>query len=286
VHFTVSYRGKILFEPESKTKKHEAQSEWKKVAMVIFDNELPRYYRWFLLKRFNLELNPLHREAHITFINDSIDDLNDRIGTREEKEAVWEKLKQKWNGKEVEVVLNLRPFTNVYHWWLIVDHKHRTELHAIRKEVGLGFPYFGLHMTFGLLNRNLDSNGQEVFSHQLEHSKYINELNELGFIDLNKDYRMTNEIEIKRISPERVDLYNPQDEILGTLFNEYELNHVRIQIASKQLSGYYIMWKGQKVAILNTGKLEEWPSGLYDIQELQLAELFKIQFKNKENEKH
>lgn len=270
---TVSYVGKIQFEPENKTKKHLAQATWKKVAMVLFDGELAEYYSWFLKKRFNLELNKPLRGAHITFINDSIDDLNNRVGSIEEKEALWEKLKQKWDGKEVAVTLNLRPFSDSNHWWLIVDHKHREELHAIRSEIGLGRPYFGLHMTIGSVNEK-----------NLAHSQYINSLNDKGLILMNKDYSMDSEIHLKRISAERCDLYNSKDELLGTLFNEYELNHVRIQIAKDKLTGYYVKWKDQIIPIEYNGKIKNWPTGFHDMQEIQLAELFRLQEKIRENE--
>ena len=274
---TITYVGKILFEPPNKTKKHIAQASWKKVAMIMFDGDVAEYYRWFLNRRFNIELNEPQRGAHITFINDSIDDLNNRQGTINEKEAIWESLKQKWDGKEIEVTFNLRPFSNIYHWWLIVDHKHREEIHSIRAEAGLGRPYFGLHMTFGIQTENFNEKGEIMFNRHIEHSRYINHLNETGRVELNMDYRMESVIEIKRISPERVDLYNSADELIGTLFNEYELNHIRIQIASKKITGYYIIWKTQKIEIDDNGKLKEWPAGLYDIQEKQLAELFKTQ---------
>jgi len=79
--YTIEYSGKILFEPENKTKKHLAQASWKKVAMVMFEGDIAEYYAWFLKRRFNIELNPPQRGAHITFINDSIDDLNNRLGS-------------------------------------------------------------------------------------------------------------------------------------------------------------------------------------------------------------
>lgn len=174
----VSYTGKILFEPENKTKKHESQASWKKVAMVLIDGEVSEYYSWFLQKRFNLVLNKPIRGAHITFVNDSINDMSQQgVKTNEEVEAMWEEVKKKWDGKEIEVVLNLRPFSDNLHWWLIVDHKYREELHAIRAELGLGKPYFGLHMSLGYANEK-----------NIMHSEYINLLNEKGFIELNKDY--------------------------------------------------------------------------------------------------
>jgi hypothetical protein len=218
--YTTSYVGKIVFEPENKTKKHEAQSSWKKVAMILFEGDIAEYYSWFMKSRFNLNLDKPLRGAHVTFINDRFSDLNKGSGTTDENEASWEALKNKWNGKEIEVTFNLRPFNDLnieedleeeldieklknsrtYHWWLIVDHKFRDEIHSIREEAGLNKPYFGLHMTFGILTQNykLDKDGKleldsknkpiPIFNHSLEHAKYLNLLHEKNFIEINKDY--------------------------------------------------------------------------------------------------
>lgn len=225
---TISYVGKIVFNPENKTNKHLMQASWKKVAMIVFEGDITDYYSWFMKERFSLELNKPLRGAHVTFINDKFEDINKKSGTREEKELLWEELKKKWDGKEIEVTFNLRPFydldsswkrhiprlltekeklegkvqktSHTYHWWLIVDHKFRDEIHDIRKEIGLEKPYFGLHMTFGILNQNykLDNEGKlelgldgmpiPIFNHQLEHAKYLDMLHESGFIEMNKDY--------------------------------------------------------------------------------------------------
>ncbi len=67
-------KGKIVFDPINVTKKHNAQSAWKKVAIVKFDCDLYEYYSWFLKKRFNLFLNKPLRGTHLTFINDIVDD--------------------------------------------------------------------------------------------------------------------------------------------------------------------------------------------------------------------
>jgi hypothetical protein len=227
--FTITLKGRIEFEPENKTTKHKAQASWKKVAMVIFEkSEVEDYYRWFFSKRFNIELFSTIRGAHVTFINDALGNINKGKGTLEEKLELWEALKQKWHGKEIEVTLNLRPFydldsnwerhvpkplteeektkgkpektAHTYHWWLIVDHKFRDELQSIRSEIGLDKPYFGMHMTFGILTQNykLDNKGKlvwdsnnkpvPIFNQALEHAKYIHTLHEKGFVEINKDY--------------------------------------------------------------------------------------------------
>ena len=71
----ITLTGKIEFEPEDKTKKHQGQSSWKKIAMVLLDGDICEYYAWFIMRRYNLVLNKPIRGAHISFINDSMRDL-------------------------------------------------------------------------------------------------------------------------------------------------------------------------------------------------------------------
>lgn len=179
----VSYTGKIVFEPENKTKKHESQSSWKKMAMVLFDGDLAEYYAWFVKRRFNLKLMKPLRGAHISFINDSIFDMsNNGAKSNEEVENIWQAVKNKWDGKDIEVTLNLHPYSDSNHWWLIVDHNHREGLHAIRAELGLGRPYFGLHMSIGVANEMyLEGLGYDD-ERSINQSKYINELIKNGTI--------------------------------------------------------------------------------------------------------
>lgn len=269
--YTVTLRGKIEFDPRPLIDKHEKEQEWKKTALVLFEGDESEYYSWILKKRFRLQLNKPQRGAHLTFVSDVFRDINQRMGTDEEKKALWDSVKKKWNGKEIDVVLNTRPFYDKKYWWLIVDHKHREELHAIRRELGFGFPYFGLHMTIGSINEK-----------NMPHSKYIQDLVKKDFILMNQDYTNESPIHIMRLTPERVDLYGPDDNMMGTLFNEYELNHVRIQVVKNKLEGYYIKWKEYKINILLDGELSEWPDGLYDMNEKQFVELLKAKKDAKE----
>jgi hypothetical protein len=164
--------GKIVFEPENKTKKHNAQASWKHIAMVFFNGDVTEYYAWFIQKRFNLILNKPLRGAHISFINDSFRDMS-LNGKRnmEEVKQIWNSVKNKWNGKQIPVMLNLEPRTDDKHWWLNVDHEYRDKIHGIRAELGLPKPFFGLHMSIGYANEK-----------NIDHSKYIHELIKTGLI--------------------------------------------------------------------------------------------------------
>jgi hypothetical protein len=169
---TIDLIGKIHFEPENKTKKHNLQSSWKKMAMVMLDGDLCEYYAWFISKRYNLTLNKPLRGAHISFINDSIQDLS-KNGQRslDETERLWNSVKDKWDNKPINITLSLDPRTDDRTWWLNIPQDKRDDLHAIRAELGLGRPYWGLHMTIGIANEK-----------NIDHSKYIHRLIKKGFI--------------------------------------------------------------------------------------------------------
>ena len=168
----ITLYGKIGFEPEDYTRKHKDQASWKKVAMVFIDGDICEYYAWFLQRRYSIVLNKPLRGAHISFINDSMRDLTQN-GTISEEEALksWEACKKKWQGKEIQIVLDLNPKTDDRSWWLNIPQDERDSLHAIRAEIGLGRPHFGLHMSLGYANE------KNIF-----HSTYIHDCIKKGFI--------------------------------------------------------------------------------------------------------
>lgn len=174
---TIKVKGKILFDPPDKTKKHKSQASWKRVAYLELTGGILGYYRWFILKRFNLHLASPLRGPHITFINDSLREIGG--------ENEWTKLKKRWQGKYVEVELNLDPRTDDINWWLTVDEVSRKPLHDIRGEVGLGRPYWGLHMTVGKAGVSYDEvekGTERIARDNVAHSKYIHELAKKGLI--------------------------------------------------------------------------------------------------------
>ena len=141
---TVKLIGKIIFDPVDKTAKHAKQSSWKKVAMVEINGDICEYYNWFMQKKYGISLHKPLRGAHVTFINDRTSDMNGK----------WEEVKNKWNGKKVEITINLTPKFSIdynpdLNWWFTIPHDNRGELLNIRKELGLGKPFFGLHLTIG-----------------------------------------------------------------------------------------------------------------------------------------
>lgn len=182
VNNLITLKGVIEFEPKNLTPKHEKQSDWKIIALINFDGDISEYYSWFLKKRFNLILNKPIRKSHITFINDRFEEITG--DTNEEKSFFWDKVKNKWNGKLIDVTLNLDYFTNGKDWWLNVDHAYRDEIQGIRNELGLERPHSGLHLTVGRANDwFIDT---EENKGKFCHSRYLLELNKKGIIKLNE----------------------------------------------------------------------------------------------------
>ena len=69
------------------------------------------------------------------------------------------------------MTLDLEPRTNDEHWWFIIPHDERELLHSIRAELGLSKPFFGLHMSIGIIHPKF-----------IEHSTYIHDCIKKGFI--------------------------------------------------------------------------------------------------------
>lgn len=84
------------------------------------------------------------------------------------------------------------------------------------------------------------------------------------------------EIEIKDIEVPSVELYNSNNELIGVVKNEHSANDVRIQIAKRSLQGYYFKWNEKRIDISEDGEISNFPVGLWDNTQRQLAELFKI----------
>lgn len=71
-------------------------------------------------------------------------------------------------------------------------------------------------------------------------------------------------ITVKKIEPLKVDLYAPDGTHLG-LLNEYEFLDAKLQIKESQETGYYAVFKGQKIRIDKNGTQEDYPRGMFDL---------------------
>lgn len=136
----IDVEGVIVFDPDNVSKKHERHSQWKRVAMILLNDDTADYYAWFIQKRYNVILNNPLRGPHITFINDREESMNGK----------WDEVRNEWHGKRLTLSLSIDVRTNSDFWWLNVTSKDI--LDEIRSELGLGAPFFSYHMTIGYPN--------------------------------------------------------------------------------------------------------------------------------------
>lgn len=83
-------------------------------------------------------------------------------------------------------------------------------------------------------------------------------------------------IVIRDIQNPSVKIYNPDGTLLCDTNNELVFNDIRIQIKDQKLTGYYLIFEGNKCEINNDGELVKWPKGLFSIGTNQLNYLFEI----------
>lgn len=134
--------------------------------MVFFEGDVCEYYAWYLKKRFNLTLNKPIRNAHISFVNDRNNDMTlDGQLTLEQVNINWNRIKDAWDGREVDISICLDYDGDGYHWWLNVEEESKKSLQMIRNELNLGKPYYDFHMSIGYANER-----------NIEHSKYVRRL--------------------------------------------------------------------------------------------------------------
>jgi len=147
---TIKVTGVIEFDLKDKTKKHKNQASWKKIAMILIGDDLCSYYAWFIKKRYGIILNKPLRGPHLSLVNDSMKDLtHNGLKSENEAEMLWESVKEKWHGKEIEIVLSVDVRTDGNHWWFNIPHNERGQLQSIRDELGLSIPFFGFHISIG-----------------------------------------------------------------------------------------------------------------------------------------
>ena len=84
-------------------------------------------------------------------------------------------------------------------------------------------------------------------------------------------------IKIVKHGPPEVPIFTPKGELIGVVTNEEEFVDIRAQIAEQELEGYYIIYKNEKFVIQKTGRITNYPNGLYDGVMDQTARLFRAQ---------
>lgn len=152
----VHIRGKIQFNPPDSTTKHHKQASWKRMVIINIPGETHLLYNWFINRRYSFTLNPPLRGTHLSLVNDSVRDFKDP--------KIWDIMKQKWDGVEIDIHYDVDVKSNGKHWYMKVAPETEELLDSIRAELTLGKPYYSYHITIGHANeRNIDQS-EYIFS--------------------------------------------------------------------------------------------------------------------------
>jgi hypothetical protein len=84
-------------------------------------------------------------------------------------------------------------------------------------------------------------------------------------------------INVKKIDPQLVSVYDPDDQLLG-LLNEYEFNDLRAQIAEQEVEGYKVFFEDEIIEIDKNGRYNR-PEGLFTLYSDTLLRIIKSGFK-------
>ena len=60
------------------------------------------------------------------------------------------------------------------------------------------------------------------------------------------------------------ELYDPNGKLIGKIRNNTAMMDVCAQLVKKRLTGYYVMYKGEKLVIRKDGRIKNPPDGFYD----------------------
>ena len=82
-------------------------------------------------------------------------------------------------------------------------------------------------------------------------------------------------IKIRNFKTEKIKLFNSNNEFIGDL-DENQIMDVQCQIAESKLEGYYYEWGEKRGTISPKGELSDWFSGMFDLQQILFAKLYKI----------
>lgn len=122
-------------------------------AIVVIDDDVDKYYSWFLKKRSGLILQAPAWGPHITVFDGEPVPL--------EK---WETLKQKYDNNIIEFEHEIFIKSNGKHWWL---KSFSPQLDEIRKESGIGNLKWSYHITLGLPIPRQEEYSEYFFRNQL-----------------------------------------------------------------------------------------------------------------------
>lgn len=119
-----------------------------------------------------------------------------------------------------------------------------------------------------IIERCARTYGEKLITKDWEETKYLLDGKYIVYTNTrNWEFKVTDASDIavvKDIHEEIVDIYSPKDELIATTNNPLSFYDFLAQIKEKQLEGYYLMFKGNKIPVGVNGVLKEYPNGLFD----------------------
>lgn len=110
--------------------------------------------------------------------------------------------------------------------------------------------------------------GEKLITKDWEETKYLLDGKYIVYTNTrNWEFKVTDAsgiAVIKDIHEEFVDIYSPDNELIATTNNPLSFHDFLAQIKEKQLKGYYLMFKDNKIPVGINGSLKEYPDGLFD----------------------
>lgn len=110
--------------------------------------------------------------------------------------------------------------------------------------------------------------GEKLITKDWEETKYLLDGKYIVYTNTrNWEFKVTDASGIavvKDIHEEFVDIYSPDNELIATTNNPLSFHDFLAQIKEKQLKGYYLMFKDNKIPVGINGSLKEYPDGLFD----------------------
>lgn len=132
----ITINARIVYNPKRQgLKKIRTANEHYLIAEV--DNGLGMYYRWWLMKRFGLRLNPPAYGCHVTV-------LDGRQHVKPELEDLW----KKYDGQQIQIAYSPEVYQQWKFWCLPVM---APKLMQIRHELGFN-PHYPFHITIGRMD--------------------------------------------------------------------------------------------------------------------------------------
>lgn len=83
-------------------------------------------------------------------------------------------------------------------------------------------------------------------------------------------------VKINKIEDTSVELYSPDNKLIGTIDNILQFLDVRVQIMEQKLNNYYIKMGDEEYEIDNNGRIINIPEGLFDTMDKFLDKLIKL----------